>query len=367
MPHSPGGSSFLRRLFTTAGWSVEEVPGGWSAHARSESTTVLAYLEGGLPAGFQRYFPSEAQRILVLFGHVPEPHDRDRVELTGAHVVLPDDVPGTVLALLHLRPESSPRPGSGGPPGGPSPEPSLTTRAEEPPTSATPRPGGGSAPPAPPPLPPPPSLRSSRRTASLRSEVSSSSLPSEPPSPFPPVLFETDRIVRPRLQAEDIHQMATQRWRGGVPRMVLVPFHLFAYSIPEDEGATSSPPRLVAAPLVGGLPQFWPTGEREIVSALHVTHRRASPRLSPEAARRSAEEAVRERHARTEERAEKVRGYLLIEHIQRPLEGREVHLGPPALVWVPHWVVEAWNGREVIDAVSGLAVELPLDPGEVGE
>ncbi len=211
-------------------------------------------------------------------------------------------------------------------------------------------------------LDPPPTARGPHR----RAEESSEWLPPLPeePSPFPPEVFETDRIVRARLHEEDIHQMASRRWRGGNPRLVLIPFFLFAYALAEDARALSVPPRLVAVPAVGGLPQFWPSGEREIVSALPQPHFRLRKRIGREQARHVALEAVREQHARDEEKVEHRRGMLIIEHHRRPRDENEVRVGPPALVWVPHWLVEAWNGREVIDAVTGLAVQISIDPGE---
>lgn len=426
MVSSAGSSTMLHQLFVSAGWRLDEVPGGWRARDAETGTTVLAFLEGGLPAGFQRFAAPTGARTWVLFGKAPPAHDRDRVELTGARVVLPEGVATTVLSLLRggSAPGESPREltvpsdskgpewdegwaatgseldqagssgddagspvesptlapnphGEGpGPSGGTDPhivpmvEPSATRSADsERPAGAEPSrepPGhvgreaeaGAEGHPS---ASPPTALGPHRRA-----EESSEWLPPLPeePSPFPPEVFETDRIVRARLHEEDIHQMATRRWRGGSPRLVLIPFFLFAYALAEDAGALSAPPRLVAVPAVGGSPQFWPSGEREIVSALPQPHFRLRKRIGRERARHAAVEAVREQHARDEEKVEQRRGMVIIEHHRRPRDENEVRVGPPALVWVPHWLVEAWNGREVIDAVTGLAVEISIDPGE---
>ena len=397
MPHPQTSSSFLRRLFVAAGWKVEDIPAGWRARRGPEGTTVLAYLDGGLPAGFQRHYPSDAQDILVLFGHAPDHRDRDRVEITGARAIDSEEVPGTVVALLHLasepHEEEMSTTGTALASGAPAPlqpevrapeavgveegglplespsvlEPATATAQPAPPPlleGADSRQGSSaSAPPTPPAESPPPPAQ---KPLLLRREPPLPMLPGEP-SLFPALVFESDRIVRPRLHEEDIHQMAHSRWRGGSPRLVLVPFYLFAYALPEDEESSSTPPRLVAVPTVGGAPQFWPPGEREIVSALPQPYHRMRGRIRQEDARKLALEAVRERHARSEERAEKVHGVLVIDHHRHPLEAGEVRMGAHALVWVPHWIVEAWNGREVLDAVTGLSVHLDMDPGEAGE
>lgn len=367
MPHTSSNAVLLRRLFTVAGWTVEEVPGGWRAQRKDGGATVLAYLEGGLPAGFQRHFPSDAPAVRVLFGHEPDAHDRDRVELTGAQVVSPDDVPRTVLALLQEPSTigggvaSSDLPAQESGAAEVSRASSLRAASEAPPPPAETSPASPTGAATGVHLAPP-----TRKPLLLRRETALPRL-GEDPSPFPLEVFETERIVRPRLHEHDLYQMAPSRWRGGTPRLILVPFHLFAYALASDEEVGGAPPRLVAVPLVGGAPQFWASGEREVVSALPHEPHRLHARYAKEETRRLAMEAVRERHARSEEMTERTRGALFIEHHRKALGEEEVRLGPPALVWVPHWVVEAWNGREVIDAVSGLTVDLPLETSELRE
>lgn len=366
MPHEVASPPFLRKLLEAAGWEISAIPAGWRATEPPPGTRVLlAYGERELPAGFQKQVPDSHGEVLILFGHPPSPHEVDRVELVGGRVVGPEEAPETVLGLLRPSPSTN---ASGG---------------------SAPAEGGGAenVPPNPPTAPPIEDPSSYRET--ILPPVASAPVPYEapraepdrtPPGPiplrpsetllrqdplvFPPQVFETDRIVKPRLHEEDLRRMALGRWRGGSPRLVLVPFFLFAYALPEDEEASSAPPRLVAVPAVGGAPQFWPAGEREIISAIGHPHHRPRRRIDADEARLLALEAVRERHARNEETAEQRRGMLVIENRRHPRGAEEVRLGPPAWVWVPHWVVEAWNGREILDAVTGLPAHLPLEHDE---
>lgn len=342
MPPAGASSSLLQRLLTAAGWDVEEVPGGWRAR-RPDRPTGILYFEGHVPAGFQRSFPSTEGPTTILLGEAPTAHDRDRMELTGAMVVEPEEVAEVVLDLVRASPVPV-RPSPEGPSGPVRPHQSEATasslsRKEEAPAHAT---EGTITPPG----------------------GSEAAFPADP-TPFTPEVFERDRIVRPRLRQADLVHMAAARWRGGSPRLLLVPFFLFAYELPEDPEGADAPPRLVAVPASGGAPQFWPPGEREIIDALSEPHVRLRPSLRPEAARLLALQSVAEHHAHSEERAEQLRSMLVIEHHRRHRTAEEIRIGPPALVWVPHWVVEAWNGREVLDAVTGLASAIPLEGDEL--
>lgn len=382
MPTSHDPSLLLRHLFEAAGWSVEDVPAGWRAFHEKSGREVLAYLGREVPAGFQRSFHSGAKETWVLHREAPDPAGRDRVELTGAVVVAPEEIPSLIVTLL--RPEggggreelpselsapeartSSPRPESPAPPT-PSPitEPETALAEHEPPAEAPAAPWGVPAREAPAwSEDEPSSSATTPEGENSPTEASTAGGVPQEPIAFPPLVFEQERIIRPRLLEPDIHQMAHGRWSGGRPRLLLVPFFLFAYSLPEDEDRTrgNAPARLVAVPAVGGPAQFWPTGEREVVSALATPHDRIAPRLREGAAQALALEAIRERHAQSEDHTEQRRGVLVIENRRLPRAEREVRMGPATVVWVPHWLVEAWNGRETLDAVTGLPAQLDLD------
>jgi hypothetical protein len=355
--------SFIRRLLEGAGWSVEAMPSGWRAREPGPPQRVLLFFrEPDLPAGFQRHFPSDHGPAWVLLDHAPTPHEVDRLELAGAQPLELEAAATTLLELL--RPTARP------------PE-EVTVDAD--PASVLPHrephkgpsPSAAAAPPKEThsPEPPPPPERTLPSSWSEEQPYGSAS-PSatslrQDPVPFPPQVFESERIIKPRLLEEDLQRMAVGRWRGGTPKLFLVPFYLFAYALPEDDEASGAPPRLVAVPAVGGPAQFWAPGEREITSAIGHPHHRPRHRLSREQARDLAIEAIRARHARLEERAEQRRGMLEIENRRRPRALEEVRLGPPAWVWVPHWVVDAWNGHEVLDAVTGLPADIPLEGSDL--
>lgn len=166
-----------------------------------------------------------------------------------------------------------------------------------------------------------------------------------------------DRIVRPRLEADDVKVIGAQTVGGFRFRLELVPHFLYRYNAVlyiDDHRLGEEQGRLAINALTKDSVE-WAEG-LELVHELDQSHQRLEPLIDQEEAKALAMETVLQRHTSERDFVRDSGSVTVTERKRASPRREEVELEEQGMFFLPVWCVEGVKGVMVLNASNGKVI-----------